>query len=181
MTITIPSDNKASRGDVVIKQIFYVLDDCTPYDFNPNYYDKAKDVVITKGKVVNGSWKLEMNISEVFKMQNGKNIFQYFNTVNNAVAINFALVPDPQPGVSYTEAADKSNGTIALTAPMTTSEKTVKMKYDVKLVNGENCTFYFNVLFRNPFVATAAQLSNLRATKSERSTWPPLLCSCQRR
>ncbi|MDE6468069.1 MAG: hypothetical protein K2L28_04140, partial [Muribaculaceae bacterium] len=155
VTITIASDSKTSRGDVKIIQKFYVLDKCVPYDFNPNYFagdvDGKKDVVITKGKLVGGAWALEMNISEVFAMRNGQNIFSYFNTVNNAKAINFSLSPDPQAGISYVEST--TNGTISLTAPLTTPEKFAGMKYTVTLVNGETCEFFFNILFRNPFVA----------------------------
>lgn len=155
VTITIASDSKTTRGDVKIVQKFYVLDKCVPYGFNPNYYagdvDGKKDVVITKGKLVDGTWALEMNISEVFEMLNGQNIFGYYNTVNNAAAISFSLNPDPQSGISYVESG--SNGTISLTAPLTTTHKFAGMKYTVTLVNGETCEFFFNIMFKNPFVA----------------------------
>lgn len=157
VTITIASDNKTARGDVKIVQKFYVLDICKEYEFNPNYYagtvSGKTNVVITKGKLVNNKWALEMNISEVFRMINGKNIFSYFNSVNNAVAIDFSLNPTTQTGVSYTQKADNSNGTIKLTAPLTDTEKFAGMKYDVTLVNGEKCEFFFNIMFRNPFAA----------------------------
>lgn len=180
VTITIPSNNKAVRGDVVVKQTFYVREDCKEYTFNPNYYagtvQGKENVVITKGKVVGGSWKLEMNISEVFQMINNRNIFSYFNTVNNATAINFALDPAGQPNVSYTQSS--GNGTIALTAPLTTKELFAGMKYDVTLVNGEKCTFKFNILFRNPFVATkgaALSLNGNEIGKVEVDTKPSVL------
>ncbi|MDE6358526.1 MAG: hypothetical protein K2L29_02890, partial [Duncaniella sp.] len=153
VTITVKSKDINSRGNVVIKQVFYVKEDCKPYVFNPNFYagniEGHDNVVITKGKLVNGKWVLEMNISEVFEMKNGKNIFQYFNTVNNAQEINFSLNPANQTGVSYTEGTD--NGTIKLTAALTEASKFASMKYDVTLVNGEKCTFYFNIMFNNPF------------------------------
>lgn len=156
VTITIPSNNVAARGNVVVIQKFYVKEDCKPYEFNPNFYagtvDGKADVVITKGKLVSGAWKLEMNISEVFEIINGKNIFEYYNTVNNASAISFSLNPDPQVGVNYTESG--VNGTIELTAPLSESQKFAPMKYVVTLVNGETCTFYYNILFKNPFVGT---------------------------
>ncbi len=154
VTITIASDNTASRGNVKIVQKFYVRDDCVKYDFNPNFYagtvDGKTDVVITKGKIVNSTWALEMNISEVFAMRNGQNIFSYFNTVNNAAAIKFMLDPDPQTGISYVQSA--TNGVISLTAPLTATQKFAGMKYIVTLVNGEDCKFFFNILFQNPFV-----------------------------
>lgn len=164
VTITIPSNNKAVRGNVVITQKFYVKDECVPYEFNPNYFagniDGKTDVVITKGKLVGGSWKLEMNISEVFEMRNGKNIFQYYNTVNNAKAISFSLNPTTQTGVSYTETTGV-NGIITLTAALKEAYLYAGMKYTVTLVNNENCEFYFNIKFRNPFVAGSASQVDL--------------------
>lgn len=163
VTIKIPANDNTVFGDVVIKQVFYVKEDCKPYNFNPNYYvasvGDVNDVVITKGKVVNGAWSLEMNISEVFEMIEGNNIFSYYNRVNNAAGIRFALDPTPQTGVSYTETA--SNGTIKLTAPLEKSQLFAPMKYNVTLVNGETCEFKFNILFKNPFVKGTANAISL--------------------
>lgn len=163
ITITIPANDNTVFGDVVIKQVFYVKEDCKPYNFNPNYYvasvGDVNDVVITKGKVVNGAWSLEMNISEVFEMIEGNNIFTYYNRVNNAAGIRFALDPTPQTGVSYTETAN--NGTIKLTAPLEKSQLFAPMKYNVTLVNGETCEFKFNILFKNPFVKGTANAISL--------------------
>ncbi len=168
-TVTITIKNRAgNKGDVIIKQVFYVKEDCKPYDFNPNFYagtvNGRDNVVITKGKLAGGKWVLEMNISEVFQMINGQNIFAYFNTVNNAAAINFSLDPANQAGVNYTETFDANNkanqGTIKLTAALTEDYKFASMKYDVTLVNGEKCTFFFNVKFNNPFTnGTSARIT----------------------
>lgn len=166
VTLTIPSNNIKVKGNVVVTQKFYVREDCKSFDFNPNYYagtvDGKTNVVVTKGKEVNGVWKLEMNISEVFKMINGKNIFQYYNTINNVTAINFSLNPNPQSGISYRDVTTPNvNGLIALTAPLTTAYKFAGMKYDLVLVNGEKCEFFFNIQFLNPFVGTTGKAISL--------------------
>lgn len=166
VTLTIPSNNIKVKGDVVVKQVFYVREDCKSFDFNPNYYagtvDGKTNVVVTKGKEVSGVWKLEMNISEVFKMIDGKNIFQYYNTINNVTAINFSLNPNPQSGISYQNVTTPNvNGLIALTAPLTTAYKFAGMKYDLVLVNGEKCEFFFNIQFLNPFVGTTGKAISL--------------------
>ncbi|MDE6465119.1 MAG: hypothetical protein K2L44_00250, partial [Duncaniella sp.] len=148
-------------------QKFYVKEKCITYGFNPNFYDENAGYSITKGKLVNGKWALEMNISEVFKMDNGKNIFQYFNAANhnpNATAIHFYLDPANQPGVSYTEGTD--NGTIELTTALTEPSLLAKMKYIVTLVNGEECTSKFNILFNNPFVSGNSKAITLNANET---------------
>lgn len=155
VTITIASDNIKSRGNVVITQVFYVKEDCKPYEFNPNYYGTFQgksDCVITKGTNASGSWKLEMNISEVFKMINGKSIYSYYNTVNNVDAIAFSMQPG-QTGAVMTQVTTDGVATdnIALDAAMTTEYKFIGMQYDVTLVNGETCNFKFNIVFQNPF------------------------------
>ena len=156
VTLTIKSDNNKVKPDIVVKQVFYVREDCKAYEFNPNYYagdiEGHKDVVITKGKIVNNTWKLEMQISEVFKMIDGKNIFQYYNTINNVNGIEFTLI-DPKTGVKYTYNRAQNNGTLELTAALDKASLYAKMKYDLLLENGEKCTFEFNVKFVNPFVA----------------------------
>lgn len=159
VTITIKSNNIKAKGDVIVKQVFYVREDCKEFEFNPNYYagtvEGRPNVVITKGKVVGGVWKLEMNISEVFKMINGKNIFQYYNTINNVTNIKFMLNPTTQPGVRYQDVTTPNvNGLISLTAPLSTAYKFAGMKYLLTLVNGETCELTFNVQFLNPFVGT---------------------------
>ncbi len=168
VTLTIKSDNNLSRGDVVIKQVFYVKEECKSYTYNPNFYagsvDGRDNVVITKGKLVNGQWVLEMNISEVFEMINGQNIFSYFNTVNNASQIDFSLNPATQPGIKYTQTGTPATqGTIKLDAALTEDYKFASMKYVVTLVNGETCTFYFNVKFNNPFTSGTSAAITLDA------------------
>jgi len=159
VTLTIKSNDIKAKGDVIIKQVFYVREDCKEFEFNPNYYagtvNGRDNVVITKGKEVNGVWKLQMNISEVFKMIGNKNIFEYYNTINNVTAIRFLLSPTTQTGVSYTEVTTPNvNGLIALTAPLSETYKFAGMKYVLTMVNGETCEFTFNIQFMNPFVGT---------------------------
>ncbi len=166
VTITIKSNDIKVKGDVVIKQIFYVREDCKEFDFNPNYYagtvEGKPNVVITKGKIVDGEWKLQMNISEVFKMINGKNIFEYYNTINNVTNIQFSLNPNPQAGVSYQDVTTPNvNGLISLTAPLSEAYKFAGMKYVLTLVNGETCELTFNVQFLNPFVGTTGNAISL--------------------
>jgi len=176
VTITIPS-NQSKEGYVLVKQKFYVLNTFKGYEFNPNYYagtiDGKPNVVITKGKVVDGKWKLEMNISEVFKMIGGKNIFEYYNTINNVDNIKFSLYPDPQEGVGYQDVTTPDvNGLISLTAPLEDEYKFAGMKYVVDFVNEELCEYClvkdesgkyvkkslaFNVQFQNPFRGTIGQ------------------------
>lgn len=156
ITITIKSDNVYSRGNVNVIQKFYVLDECKPYAYNPNYYLASwtnpsdnrsyKDVVITKGTNRSGSWKLNMNVTEAFKMINGQNIFQYYNTINNVTAINFNLASSVS-GVTY----DSTSHNVALNNEMREAYKVAPMNYDVTLVNGEKCHFTFNIVFQNPF------------------------------
>lgn len=157
VTITVNSDNTKSRGNVVIKQVFYVKEECKPYDFNPNYYygtfQGKPDCVLTKGTNKSGSWKLEMNISEVFKMINGKSIYSYYKDINNVKAIDFSMMPG-QTGATMTavpQTGDKTDDNIALNEAMTTEYKFVAMQYDVTLENGETCNFTFNIVFQNPF------------------------------
>ncbi len=159
ITITIPSDNVKSKGNVVVTQKFYVKEDCTPYEYNPNYYAGTTTVgnetlpyVITKGKQTAAGWKLQMNISEVFKMINGKSIYSYYNTINNVTAINFALRAG-QTGVAMTDVTTTTPQTqdVALTAALVGQTKVVVVDYDVTLVNGEKCEFAFAIQFNNPF------------------------------
>ncbi|MCM1021394.1 MAG: hypothetical protein NC343_04020 [Muribaculum sp.] len=170
VTITIPSNNKAVRGDMEVKQVFYVKEECKEYEFNPNYYagtvEGMTNVVVTKGRVVGNTWKLQMNVSEVFKMINGQNIFSYYNTVNNATAINFALNPTPQAGIAF----DPTTGVVSLDEALTKAYKFASMKYAVTLVNGETCEFYFNIQFKNPFVAGTAKQVVLDANVPETVT-----------
>lgn len=169
VTITIPSDNKYSRGDVVVEQIFYVREDCKQYNFNENYYygsftwnnSSYTDCVITKGTAngtTPGTWKLEVCISEVFKMISGQDIFSYYNTINNVTGIDFKCL-NTIDGFAY----DPTTHYVYLTSELTDRYKVAKMQYTVTLVNGETCVFYFNVIFQNPFVDGGASTLTLNA------------------
>jgi len=173
VTITIKSDNAKVRGDVKIVQKFYVLEDWKGFDFNPNYYAgtvKGKtNVVVTKGKLVNGVWVLEMNVAEVFAMRDGKNVFQYYNEVSNVTRLDVSLEPNPQDGVQYVATSHD----IKLTAPLSEADKFAGMKYMVTFVNGEktdNPPFYFNIQFKNPFAAGKCKAVSLDANKTGTTT-----------
>ena len=129
---------------------------CTVYQFNPNYQIGNTNSVSVIGKPTAAGWKLESNIAEVFKMVNGKNIYQYYNLapVTNTTGINFVIDPG-QTGVALSDVVIDGVTTqnIALTQALAEAQKTVKMHYDVDLVNGEKCTQNFNVIFINPFKA----------------------------
>ena len=178
VTITIPSNDKKVRGNVVLVQKFYVREDCKGYEYNPNYYagtvDNKPNVVVAKGKIVDDKWKLEMNISEVFKMINGKNVFEYYNTaVKNVTAIKFSLDPEKQDGVKYEDVATPDvNGLISLDKPLEEAYKFASMKYVLTLVNGETCEFAFNVQFLNPFRGTRGGSVELNGTVSGTVTAP---------
>ena len=163
VTLTIKSDNIKVRGNVVISQVFYVKEDCKGYEFNPNYYygnftwnnKTYANSVITKGVSTADGWKLQINVSEAFKMIDGKNVYEYYNTINNADAIKFAFDPTNLTGATLTDATNTTatDQTVALDAEMTEAYKIVGMQYDVTLVNGEKCNFKFNIVFQNPFKA----------------------------
>lgn len=101
-------------------------------------------------------------------MIGGKNIFEYYNTINNAKDIKFSLNPTTQTGVSYTETGSPAtNGTIALTAALTQDKLVAGMKYDITLVNGELCDpVYFNIWFNNPFRGTTGTALTLNGNET---------------
>lgn len=162
VTITIKSDNKQVKGDVIVKQVFYVLNDYQPYVFNPNYYNEATKSVRTKGKVANGKWVMQMNIEEAFEMKNGRDIFAYFADGNNVLSnpqIAFAFRNANHAGIAY-GAPEFAANVLGLTAPMSVSSKTAQMQYTVQLKNTERMVRSFDVVFDNPFKAgNAAQVS----------------------
>lgn len=156
VTIRINSDNDRIRGNVVIVQEFSVNDECKEYEFNKNYYygtfQGHENCVITKGTNASGNWKLEMNIAEVFAMRNGKSIYSYYNTVNNAKAITFSMLPGQTGATISQETLDGvTTDKIALAQEMKDEYKFVNMQYDVTLVNNEKCNFKFTIAFQNPF------------------------------
>lgn len=164
VTITIKSNDSFVLGDVVIEQDFFVKEDCKGYEFNPNYYagtiadgGENVDYVITKGKKTADGWRLEMNISEVFKMIDGKSIYQYYNTINKVDGIEFKLKRG-QTNVALRDSVINGVTTdvVYLTKPLVAASYLAKLYYVETLVNGETCTFNFDVQFNNPFVAGAA-------------------------
>lgn len=160
ITITIKSDDKKKRGDVVVKQEFYVKNDYQPYVFNPNFYNEATDCVRTKGKVVGGKWKMQMSIEEVFEMKGGRDIFDYFadgNNVESTPEIEFAFCTKDDKGNPYDNtgfaygAPHFADHVLGLTAPLAEASKTAHMQYTVTLKNTERMTRPFDVVFDNPF------------------------------
>lgn len=153
VTITIKSDNKKVKGDIVVKQVFYVKNDYQPYVFNPNFYNEATKCVRTKGKVVGGKWVMQMNIEEVFEMKGGRDIFGYFadgNNVESTPQIEFAFRTASHAGIAY-GAPDFADHVLGLTAPLAVASKTAQMQYTVTLKNTERMTRPFDVVFDNPF------------------------------
>lgn len=178
VTIKINADDNTKNKNVVITQKFYVLCLNNTFDFNPNYYVENyagyHNVVITKGQLVkdaqnNEHWALQMNISEVFAMVNGKNIFQYYkDQAFNTKAIDFSLQPATQTGVDYKDqtTGTEPNGLIFLNAPLSTPFKVAQMQYMLTLVNGEKCgPTNFNIYFKNPFVAGNGAALSLNGNK----------------
>ena len=153
VSISIKSDNKKVKGDIVVKQVFYVKNDYQPYVFNPNFYNEATKCVRTKGKVVGGKWVMQMNIEEVFEMKGGRDIFGYFadgNNVESTPQIEFAFRTASHAGIAY-GAPDFADHVLGLTAPLAVASKTAQMQYTVTLKNTERMTRPFDVVFDNPF------------------------------
>ena len=173
VAITVKSDNKKVKGDVIVKQVFYVLNDYQPYKPNPNYaYSDNPIVVRTKGKVVNNQWVMQMNIEEVFEMKGGRDIFQYFADGNNVAStpeIAFGFRSTTHYGIEYNGSTFPAH-VVGLTAPLATATKTAEMKYTVMLVNGEEMVRPFDIIFRNPFKAGDAAAVTIDGNKIGGST-----------
>lgn len=158
--IVIPSNNKKVFGDFILKQEFYVKEDCKNFTYNPlYYYDNfagASNCIVVKGQL-NGSWEMSSVVSEHFEMINGKNIFGYFNTINNVKSLEFQWksgVTGVTPGADQVQTADF---TVALSHAMTKGTEVKNMTYKTVLVNEEECNFNYNIVFVNPFKAGAAK------------------------
>lgn len=159
VTLTIKSDNVKTRGDIVLTQMVYVKEDCTEFDYNTLYHvdpytdSEGKvydDCIIVKGQL-KSSWEMSSYIGEHFKMIDNKDIFQYYNTINNVKALDFAW------GKAYTDVSyDVNAQEVKLNEPMTKPEVVKNMTYKTTLVNGEECNFNYNIVFKNPFVGGAA-------------------------
>lgn len=158
--IIIPS-NDNSHGDIKLQQVFYVKEDCVPYTYNPLYYNETyksltdgksyDDCIIIKGQNTSGYWEMSSVVSEHFENNDaGQNIFEYYNTVNNAAGLEFQWAPNVTGVTPIT--SFNTDQTVKLTAPMTQRDDVKNMTYQVTLVNGETCDFNYNIVFVNPFV-----------------------------
>ena len=151
VTLTIKSDNVKAKGDIVLTQKIYVKEDCKSFDYNPLYYVASyqgyDNCVIVKGQL-KSTWEMSSNVSEHFKMIDNKNIFQYYNTINNVTGLNFAWATGTT-GVTY----DANAQEVKLNAEMTKPYEVKNMTYRTTLANGEYCDFNYNIVFQNPFVA----------------------------
>ena len=167
VTITIKSDNNTVRGDVVLTQVFYVKQNTQPYKFNNYFYVGDVDFegttytncVQTLGKIVSGSWKMEMSVAQAFEQINNQNIFQYYTNANpNVTAIDFDLTTAARNnGVDIAEVASPRDYNVFLTSALTKLMKIAEMDYTLTLVNAEKPDYKFNVVFKNPFFAGDAQ------------------------
>lgn len=151
VTLTIKSDNVKTRGDIVLTQTVYVKEDCKNFDYNPLYYVASyqgyNNCVIVKGQL-KSTWEMSSNVSEHFKMIDNKNIFEYYNTINNVTDLNFAWAANTT-GVTYDAAVQE----VKLKDAMTEPYEVKNMTYKTTLTNGEYCDFNYNIVFQNPFVA----------------------------
>lgn len=156
--IIIPS-NDNSHGDIILEQVFYVKEVCVAYEYNQNYYFEEynghEDCIVVKGQIANGHWEMSSKVAEHFSLINGKDIFNYYSTVNNTKAISFKW--EDANGVTPS-GEFSTNEELKLSAAMTEKEIVKKMNYKVTLNNNEFCNFSYNVVFVNPFVAGSASL-----------------------
>lgn len=159
IAISILSDDVKEHGNVLVVQKFYVKEDCKPYAWNDNYVTvpaQGNAYATTRGVETAAGWKMQINISEIFKVINGKSIYEYYNTMNNAKGLVFSIIPG-QTGVAMRDVTVQGVTTqeVYLTQPVVGESKYVNMKYVVTLINGETCTFNFGIRFYNPFKAGA--------------------------
>ena len=164
LTITIPSDNKKVKGDVVLTQKFYVREDCTPFEYNPlayvaSYTDKDdatksyKDAIIIIGQQTSDGWKMKGRVNDHFKRINNESIFTYYNNINNVT--NLVFDPEgilPPAGVKVEGTGDDM--LVRLDHEMTTKDEVYVMNYKTTLENGETCDFKYHIVFINPFVGS---------------------------
>ena len=156
VTVKIKSDNKKidKKGDITLTQTFYVKDECKVFDYNPLYWDKAKEAIVIKGQLnSSNTWELSSMIREHFVKISNKNIFEYCTdpTINqiNIESVDFALA-DGTTGVSLTP-VNSADAKIALSAELATATKECTVEYVAGLVNGEECEHSYDVIFVNPF------------------------------
>ena len=171
LTVTIPSDNKKVKGDVVLTQKFYVREDCKSFEYNPlsyvdRYIDKDdatksyKDAIIIIGQQAAGGWKMKGLVNDHFKRINNQSIFEYYNTINNVTDLVFDPAGILPPAGVIVEGIG-NNMSVRLNHAMTTKDEVYVMNYKTTLVNGETCNFKYHIVFINPFVSGTAKGGNI--------------------
>ena len=176
--ITIPADNY-SHKDVILEQVFYVKEECKAYKHNENYffedYNGHKNCIVVKGQIEDDHWVMSSKVAEHFELREGKDIFEYYNSVNNTKAISFEW--DDASGVTPA-GSFSTNENLQLSAAMTVPEIEKQMNYQVTLNNDETCDFNYNVVFVNPFVAGSSNLVTIDGNaigKNTGETMPQVL------
>ncbi|MBQ8811510.1 MAG: hypothetical protein IJZ70_04285 [Bacteroidales bacterium] len=165
---------KPNKGDVVIKQVFYVLEECDAFELNPLYYDvnyvdkdtkkAVANAVVIKGQL-NTTWEMSSMIREHFlKIKNAtsgvyEDVFTYALGYNNVTAIQFSLdkavatlATTATVDGTNVEMTGNGNDKIYLAGAMTVKDLVCPVYYETTLVNGEQCAFDYNVVFVNPFL-----------------------------
>lgn len=160
VTITIPSNNKEQRGDIVLSQVFYVKEDCRTFTYNPLYLE-GENTIVVKGQpdATTNTWVMSSVVNEHFIRINDKNIFEYYSEINNIAedGLSFQWATGTTGVTPDASEVYKKDFTIALNGAMTESEVIKNMTYKTTLVNGENCNFNYNIKFINPFVGTTGK------------------------
>lgn len=171
--ITVLSNDKKVHGDFVLTQEFTVTDNCPHYTFNPLYHatrDSAygsiagvtnDDLIVVKGQVdaTLNSWVMSSVVSEHFINKNGVNIFGYCandTEVRKVKSIGFAWVENPVKGVTPAT-AQTADFEVALDGAMTGEYLVKAMRLTQNLTNGEKCSYDYDIIFVNPFVAGNAE------------------------
>ena len=167
--VTVLSNDKKAHGDFVLTQEFTVTDDCPHYTFNPLYHAtknsaygqiagvKNDDIIVVKGQVdaALNSWVMSSVVSEHFINKNNVNIFGYCANdadVPKVASIGFAWVENPVEDVTPTT-AQTADFEVALDGAMTSEYLVKAMRLTQNLVNGEKCSYDYDIVFVNPFVA----------------------------
>ncbi len=167
--VTIPSNDKTQHGDYVFTQEFTATDDCPHYEFNPMYHFtksssygsiagvKNNDIIVVKGKVdeTTNAWVMKSTVSEHFINKNNVNIFGYYandTDVRKVTGISFAWVENPVKDVTPAT-AQTADFDVALDGPMTSEYLVKAMRLTQTLENGEKCSYDYDIVFVNPFVA----------------------------
>ena len=167
--VTVLSNDKKSHGDFILTQEFTVTDDCPHYTFNPLYHAtknsaygqiagvKNDDIIVVKGQVdaALNSWVMSSVVSEHFINKNNVNIFGYCANdadVPKVASIGFAWVENPVEDVTPTT-AQTADFEVALDGAMTSEYLVKAMRLTQNLVNGEKCSYDYDIVFVNPFVA----------------------------